>query len=510
MVTFLNLLTRHPRSWSNSKEKTALKIVPTRHSSANRQPIQIDGPRPTVSPYLSHLLCALILLSPLSAAAQDKQDEGAPRAASNSIKDTLNLSSSLGKTIHLSAPAATIFVADPTIADFQAPSNKTIFVFGKKSGQTSLFALDDNGEALAELRIVVTQPIGDLRAMLRDQVGDYPIRVKYTPRGAILSGTAPDAEVVDTAKRVTEQFLGDGAQVVNNIKVIGSLQVNLSVRVAEVSRSAMKELGINLSAFGQIGNFKVGLLRGARGAGSGAANGGGTAEIGFNDGNISVGAVLDALAKEHIASVLAEPNLTAMSGETASFLAGGEFPIPVPQENGQVSIEFRHFGVSLEFIPTVLNNNQINIRVKPEVSELTSQGAVQINGISVPAISTRRADTVVELASGQSFAIGGLIRRNVSNNISAFPWLGEVPILGALFRSSSFQKEESELVILVTPYIVRPGSTPNQMSAPTDRMASPLDGGAAVTNSLASPPRGRATARTGALGAKSGVGFIIE
>nr|WP_245436056.1 type II and III secretion system protein family protein [Mesorhizobium tamadayense] len=469
----------------------------------------IDRPRPAVSPYLGHLLCALIMLSPLSAAAQNKLDAGAPRAASNSINATLNLSSSLGKTVHLPAPAATIFVADPTIADYQAPSNKTIFVFGKKSGRTSLFALDEKGEALAELRIVVTQPIGDLRAMLRDQVGDYPIHVSYTPRGAILSGTAPNAEVVDTAKRVTEQFLGDGGQVVNNIKVAGSLQVNLSVRVAEVSRSAMKSLGINLSAFGQIGNFKVGLLSG-RDSGSGAANGGGTAEIGFDNGAVNVGAVLDALAKEHIASVLAEPNLTAMSGETASFLAGGEFPIPVAQNNNQVSVEFRKFGVSLEFVPTVLSNNQINIHVKPEVSELSSQGAVQINGITVPAIATRRADTVVELASGQSFAIGGLIRRNTNNDISTFPWLGEIPILGALFRSSSFQKEESELVILVTPYIVRPGSTPNQMSAPTDRMAPPLDGAATRMNSLASPPRDRTPVRAGAPGAEGGLGFIIE
>ncbi|WP_084508460.1 type II and III secretion system protein family protein [Mesorhizobium sp. WSM3224] len=451
-----------------------------------------------------------MLLSPLSAAAQGNGGEATPRAASNSINATLSLSSSLGKTVSLPAPAATIFVADPTIADYQAPSNKTIFVFGKKSGRTTLFALNDKGEALASLQIVVTQPIGDLRAMLRDQVGDYPIRVKYTPRGAILSGTAPDAETVDAAKTVTEQFLGEGAQVVNRIKVAGSLQVNLSVRVAEVSRGAMKELGINLSALGQIGNFKVGLLSGGgRGAGSGAANGGGTAEIGYDDGNVSIGAVLDALAKEHIASILAEPNLTAMSGETASFLAGGEFPIPVPQENGQVSIEFRHFGVSLEFLPTVLNNNQINIRVKPEVSELTSQGAVQINGISVPAISTRRADTVVELASGQSFAIGGLIRQTVSNNISAFPGLGQVPILGALFRSSSFQKEESELVILVTPYIVRPGSSPDQMSAPTDRMASPSDGGKPRSN-VRRPPGGRAATHAGAPSAKSSVGFVIE
>ncbi|WP_430981685.1 type II and III secretion system protein family protein [Mesorhizobium ciceri] len=487
-----------------------MATITTRHPEISQRPRLIGGWRAAGRPCLGLFLCGLMLLSPFSVAAQNNGDEAAPRAASDSINATLNLSSSLGKTVHLPAPAATIFVADPTIADYQAPSNKTIFVFGKKSGRTTLFALNDNGEALAELQIVVSEPIGDLRAMLRDQVGDYPIRVKYTPRGAVLSGTAPNAEAVETAKKITEQFLGDGAQVVNKIKVAGALQVNLSVRVAEVSRGAMKELGLNLSALGQIGNFKLGLLSGGgKSAGSGAANGGGTAEIGYDDGIISIGAVLDALAKEHIASILAEPNLTAMSGETASFLAGGEFPIPVPQENGQVSIEFRHFGVSLEFLPTVLDNNQINIRVKPEVSELTSQGAVQINGISVPAIATRRADTVVELASGQSFAIGGLIRRTASNNISAFPGLGQVPILGALFRSSSFQKEESELVILVTPYIVRPGSSPDQMSAPTDRMASPLDDGRSGSN-LPSRPRGHATARTGAPGAKNSAGYIIE
>ncbi|WP_407046126.1 type II and III secretion system protein family protein [Mesorhizobium abyssinicae] len=481
-----------------------MKVVPNDHPATNRRSTVVGGLRSMVSPCSAYLFCALILFFPFSATAQNKRYEGEPRAAANSINGTLKLSSSLGKTIHLSAPAASIFIADPTIADFQAPSNKTVFVFGKKSGRTSLFALDANGEALAQLHIVVTEPIEDLRAMLRTRVGDYPIHVSYTPRGAILSGTAPNAQVVDTATKVTEQFLGDGAQVVNEIQVAGSLQVNLSVRVAEVSRSAMKELGINLSAFGKIGNLTVGLASG-KGAGSGAASGGGTAGVAYNDGNVSLGAVLDALAKEHVASVLAEPNLTAMSGESANFLAGGEFPIPVVQGSGQVSVEFRHFGVGLEFVPTVLNNEQINIRVKSEASELSTQGAVQINGISVPAISTRRAETAVELGSGQSFAIGGLIRRSVNTDIRASPWLGDLPILGALFRSSSFQKEETELVIIVTPYIVRPGSNPKQMSAPTDRLGSASDVEATPMNSSENPPQDHATGGSGALD-----GFIIE
>ncbi|WP_080655865.1 type II and III secretion system protein family protein [Rhizobium etli] len=482
------------------KAKPALKLVSDLYATTHQRSSSGGGLGASVLSCCAYFLCALILFFPFSATAQNDQNKEASHATHNTINGTLDLSSSLGKTIHLPAPAASIFIADPTIADFQAPSNKTIFVFGKKSGRTSLFALDDNGEVLAELRVVVTESIEDLRAMLRARVGDYPIHVRYTPRGAILSGTAPNAQVVETATKVTEQFLGDGAQVVNEIEVSGSLQVNLSVRVAEVSRSAMKELGINLTAVGTIGNLTVGF---SSGKDSGAASGGGTAGVAYNDWNTNLGAVLDALAREHVASVLAEPNLTAMSGESANFLAGGEFPIPIARDNGQVSIEFRHFGVGLEFLPIVLNNDQINIRVKSEASELSKQGAVQISGISVPAISTRRAETVVELGSGQSFAIGGLIRRNVSADIRAFPWLGEVPILGALFRSSSFQKEETELVIIVTPYIVRPGTNSKQMSAPTDRLGPPLGPRATPTNS----PQD-ATRRDGGSGALGG--FIIE
>ncbi|WP_445219725.1 type II and III secretion system protein family protein [Bradyrhizobium sp. Pa8] len=497
-------------SQSNLKEKTVLNIVLDKHAGVNRGSIAANALSSAFLPCLSHLLCVVVLLSPLTAVAQIKRDDGGgpPRTAPG-ISGTLTLSSSLGKTIHLPAPAASIFVADPAIADYQAPSNKTIFVFGKKSGRTSLFALNDNGEALAELRVVVTQPIEDLRATLKAQIGDYPIQVSYTPRGAILSGTAPNAEIVDSAVKVTEQFLGSGALVVNKIQVAGSLQVNLSVRVAEVSRSAMKELGVNLSASGQAGPFTLGLVSGS-GGGTGAAQGGGTATIGVNTGNVNVSAVLDALARERLASVLAEPNLTAMSGESASFLAGGEFPIPVLQDNRQISVEFRHFGVSLEFVPTVLSNNQINIRVKPEVSELSSQGAVTINGITVPALSTRRANTVVELASGQSFAIGGLIRRNFSTEIKTFPWLGDVPILGALFRSSSFQQEETELVIIVTPYVVRPRSNTKQMSAPTDRIAPPSDLARSLTNTLATRPPGRGAPPTSAPGPAKGAGHITE
>ncbi|MCP1835755.1 pilus assembly protein CpaC [Bradyrhizobium sp. USDA 4532] len=478
-------------------------------AGANLPPMVMIAQRSAALPRLCYVLCGLALLFPLAGAAETKRDGKGepPRAAPGSTTGTLNLTSSQGKTVHLNAPAASIFVADPAIADYQAPSSSTIFVFGKKSGRTSLFALNENGEALAELRVVVTQPIEDLRATLKAEIGDYPIQVSYTPRGAILGGTAPNADIVETARKVTEQFLGPGALVVNKIQVAGSLQVNLSVRVAEVSRSAVKDLNINFTASGPNGAF---LVTG-KGGGSGPARGGGTIGIGYSAGNTNLSAVLDALASEHLASILAEPNLTAMSGESASFLAGGEFPIPVMQDNRQVSVQFRQFGISLEFVPTVLSNNQINIHVKPEVSELSKEGEVSVNGISVPGLSTRRASTVVELASGQSFAIGGLIRRNFSTDIGTFPWLGDVPILGVLFRSSSFQKQETELVIIVTPYIVRPGSGPGKMSAPTDRIGPPSDAGRTLTNTLAGSSKGREAApATVRSGATVGAGFIIE
>ncbi|MGL3104805.1 type II and III secretion system protein family protein [Bradyrhizobium sp. BR 1432] len=482
-----------------------MKFAPDPRSS--RWPSAVTA---AILPCLLYAVCTLPLVLPPTCAAQIKRDtdQGTPRATADSLSGTLNLSSSQGKTVHLPAAAASIFVADPTIADYQAPSNTTIFVFGKKSGRTSLFALNDKGEALAEFRVVVTQPVEDLRAALKAELGDYPIQVTYTPRGAILSGTAPSADVVERAKKITEQFLGAGALVVNKVQVAGSLQVNLSVRVAEVSRSAMKELGINLSASGQNGAISFGFSSGKPG-GSGASRGGGTASIGVGVGSMNISAVLDALANEHLASVLAEPNLTAMSGESASFLAGGEFPIPVMQDNRQVSVQFRQFGISLEFVPTVLSNNQINIHVKPEVSELSKEGEVNINGMSLPGLSTRRASTVVELASGQSFAIGGLIRRNFNTDISTFPGLGDVPILGALFRSSSFQKQETELVIVVTPYIVRPASSAAKISAPTDRLRPPSDGGRILTNTLASSPRSRDAPRTEP-DATGGAGFVIE
>jgi pilus assembly protein CpaC len=254
--------------------------------------------------------------------------------------------------------------------------------------------------------------------------------------------------------------------------------VNLRVRIAEVSRNVIRNLGVNWSALGNIGKIAA-FPALALNANANAAVGlpvppGNPLLLGAN-----FNAVIDALAQDNLAHVLAEPNLTAMSGETASFLVGGEFPIPVAGQNNQTTIEFKQYGISLAFTPTVESGGRIDMKVRPEVSALTSVGAVQLSvgnsTIQVPALTVRRAETTVELASGQSFAIAGLLQDNTTLTGNALPYLGEVPILGALFRSDGFQRNETELVIVVTPYLVRGVSDPAQMKLPTDGWKPPND-----------------------------------
>ncbi|MGI9502883.1 MAG: type II and III secretion system protein family protein, partial [Geminicoccaceae bacterium] len=261
-------------------------------------------------------------------------------------------------------------------------------------------------------------------------------------------------------------------------------QVHLRVRVAEVSREVIKEFGINWETLFNSGNFTFGFASGRDLISSGGsifrspANAGGNAPcIGFgsfNSGSASVSTAIDALAEEGLVTVLAEPNLTALSGETASFLAGGEFPIPVASDDNEIEIEFKEFGISLAFTPTVLGRDRISLRVKPEVSELSDNGAITINGLTIPALATRRAETTVELGSGQSFAVGGLLSNDVQNTVSKFPGLGDLPVLGTLFRSQRFQTNETELVILVTPYLVSPVSDPI-LATPADGYQAPND-----------------------------------
>jgi pilus assembly protein CpaC len=389
------------------------------------------------------------------------------------------IEASKGELVRLNRPAATIFIADPEIADVQVKSPRLVYVLGKRPGETTLYAVDENEQLLVSRRVSVSHNVTRLRDALREMLPDARIDVRSVDGSLVLSGDAATATEVEDARRIARKMVRDDDSLVTQIAVTAPNQIQLRVRVAEVSRDILKNFGINWDAIITAGNFAFGLATGnpVLGLAGGllTRNGGSNSVFGsFSTGSTSINGVVDALSSEGLISILAEPNLTAVSGEQATFLAGGEFPILVPDSDGRVTVSFKQFGVSLAFRPTLMGDNHISLQVAPEVSQLSNAGSVQFNGFVIPALTTRRAQTTVELGSGQSFVIAGLIQNNVNHDLSKTPGLGELPILGPLFRSTNFRRNESELVIIVTPYIVRPVSAP-MLAAPTDGLRPPSD-----------------------------------
>jgi len=437
----------------------------------------------------------------------------APAAAQELIRPSgapIAVDVSKGVLISLDRPADTVFVADPSIADVQVKSPKLIYLFGKEPGDTSLYAVDADQKVLLSRPVSVSRNVGPLQAALTKLQPGSGVHVSTVDKSLVLTGNVSSASAAEEVKHLAGAFVSDDKQLVNRITVDRPYQVNLRVRIAEVARTVTKELGFNWDLISRPGSFVFGLATGNPVV-SLPSNGGGTTPgiltpiaptslytqngialgtlnrnaglggtktdsftAGFNNNRNLIDTVIDALDQNGLVTVLAEPNLTAMSGETASFLAGGEFPIIIPGGSlGQTTVEFKQYGVSLAFTPVVLGDGRISMRVRPEVSELSNTGAVQISGTNIPGITTRRAETSIELNSGQSFAIGGLLQNNNSDTINKVPGLGDLPVLGPLFRSTQFQHNESELVIIVTPYLVRPSSTP--LATPLDGYALPTD-----------------------------------
>jgi len=387
---------------------------------------------------------------------------------------TLQIEANRGRLVRLERAAATVFIANPDIADIQVKSPTLIYLMGKKAGQTTLFAVDAAEAVLANLEVAVTHNTERLRKAVRDLHPEADIRVTSIDGAIIIDGIVASAAVAENVRRLAESFAGVPEAVINRLAVTAPSQINLRVRVAEVSRDIDKQFGINWSAIGTLGGLSIGLATANPFAANVTTQ---TFSLGASPGrNWDLNAVVDAMEGEGLVKVLAEPNLTALSGETASFLAGGEFPILVPDSDGRVTIEFKKFGVSLAFTPTLIGGDRINLHVRPEVSQLSNANSVTLNNFEVPSLVTRRAETTVELGSGQSFAIAGLLQNNVTHNINKFPGLGDIPVLGGLFRSDRFQREESELVILVTPYVVQPTAKAKLLAVPTDGFAPPHDG----------------------------------
>lgn len=401
-----------------------------------------------------------------------------PARAADSV---LNVEVDRGELVRLDQPANSVFIANPDIADIQVLSPTRVMVFGKKIGETTLMAVGDGNTVLAEDRVRVTMNLAGIQHALDTMIPGHNISVEAIPNGLMLTGTVKDAMAAEDARRAALTYLPKESTVINRLQLESSNQINLRVRVAEVSRDLNKKFGINWNNAFKVSGFAFGITQGApllmsgmMGLNSSRPNDTNIFSGKYSNSGLDINGFVDALADDGLITILAEPNLTAMSGETAFFLAGGEYPILVPQSNGSVSIEYKDYGVKLSFTPTLLAGDRINLKVRPEVSELSSEGAVTLNNYQIPSLRVRRAETTVELGSGQSFAIAGLLSNNQNQSIKKFPGLGDVPVLGALFRSTDFQNNQSELVIIVTPYLVRPVSE-QQLAAPTDGYSPPSD-----------------------------------
>lgn len=411
----------------------------------------------------------------------------------------LRVAVSSAQVVQFPTPARSVFIADPSIADVQVSAPTSVIVFGRKPGETTLIAIGEDDKTLAKIQIIVGYNYADLQRMILRDVPKADVKVSPTPTGVILSGTVPDEDTAEKVRATAQRYVADKDQIVNGLRVAGPAQVNLRVRVAEMSRSVTKQLGFNWETLAHAGSFVFGLSTGRIFLSPGSVAGlatinrappltGLTSAVSpgaifgaLNTSRASVNTLIDALAEEGIVTVLAQPNLTAESGQTASFLAGGEFPIPVAQTNSgggtpTITVAFKQFGVRLDFVPTVLSEDRISIKVRPEVSELTTIGAVTLPGdLVIPALNVRRAETTIRLGSGESFAIAGMIRNSNASDINKYPGLGDLPVIGPLFRSSQFQHNETELVIIVTPYVVRPVADGSSLKLPTDNNAPASD-----------------------------------
>jgi pilus assembly protein CpaC len=441
------------------------------------------------------------------------------------------LSVGQGELITLPADAADVWTSNPTVADVYVSGARQIHLFGKEFGEATLFATSKSGAVIYAANIRVSQNLTSIDRMMKLAMPDDDIRVTTTGQIAVLTGTVATPDDSAQAMRIATALLNPGVNlsdpaallkvvVFNRLKTATPLQVNLQVKFAEVSRSFLKNIGNNLLTRDKTGGLGFGTMSGRTpgtianadtstfpvlDASSKYGFPAGTISLPFNPatgefvipgtgakytftkGNqfttlgiaghilgLDVLSAIDMGETDGQVTTLANPNLTALSGETGTFLAGGEIPIPVSQGLGAVSVEYKQYGVSLAYTPTVLADGRISLRVRPEVSQLSSAGAVTIGGTTIPALTTRRAETTVELGSGQSFMIGGLLQNDHLNSIDKAPGLGDVPVLGALFRSNEFQRHETELVIIITPYLVKPVNA-NEIVLPTDGYKAPTD-----------------------------------
>jgi len=445
----------------------------------------------------------------------------------------LTLSLDKAAIVQLDTDARDVLVSNPAIVDAVVRTPRRIFLLANKTGQTNAFFFDGAGHQILAIDIDVERDVGDLATMMKTDLPDSTIRVAALNDNIVLTGTVANASDATRAADLAGRFAGDPTKVVNMLKIDANEQVMLKVQVAEVQREIAKQLGIDVTAaanaagvpFVAATSNPFGLLGRALSDGSGLAVGNiGTDPLHPKPNNIQ--GVLKALETVGLVHTLAEPNLTAVSGETAKFLAGGEFPVPSGRDSqGNVSVQFKSFGVGVSFTPVVLSPNRISLQISTEVSQLTNTGAFTLNGgssvdpttgqvvttpgLTIPALTERRAETTIELPSGGSFAIAGLMQHTTKEQIDAFPGLKDLPVLGALFRSRDFEQNETELVVIVSAYLVNPANE-KQFAKPTDGFVPPAEVEADLLGHLnadSEPDRGSRGPKSAAADPN---GFIVE
>ena len=397
------------------------------------------------------------------------------RVMQGAASSALNVPMNRAVVVESDVAFAELSIANPGIADISTLSDKTIYVLGKAPGRTTMTLLSPDGKLIANVEVQVTPDIGEFKERLQQILPGEKIEVRTANDGIVLSGTVSSTAKLDRALDLANRYAPE--RVSNLMTVGGTQQVMLKVRFAEMQRSVSKSLSSSL-ALGGTGSVETGTYL----QGTNALNGpiavrpgtAGAARIGFSVGSLEFGVLLEALESKGMVRTLAEPNLTALSGQEAKFLAGGEYPIPV-SDSGDVTIEYKPFGVELNFTPVVVDDDLINLTINAAVSSIDTQTSIStVNGINVNAFRRRETSTTVEMRDGESFAIAGLLQDDFRDLNGQVPWLGDVPILGALFRSSDYQRSQSELVIIVTPHLVTP-TRGEALAMPTDRIKLPTE-----------------------------------
>lgn len=398
---------------------------------------------------------------------------------------TLDVPMNRAIVVESDVPFAELSIANPGIADISTLSERTIYVLGKSPGLTTLTLLDATGRLITNVNVRVAADVTEFKERLRQILPGEKIEVRTANDGIVLSGVVSSSQRLQRALDLAERYAPE--RVSNLMSVGGVQQVMLKVRFAEMQRNVSKSLSSSLGLNGGIFGNDVGINGGTGTTNSqgGLANSlagnipavnenTGAILFGFNAGSVQVGLLIEALEQKGVVRTLAEPNLTALSGQEAKFLAGGEYPIPVAQRDGAISIEFKPFGIELNFIPRVVDADLINLELMAAVSAVDPTQGVSFNGFEVDAFSRRETSTTVEMRDGESFAIAGLIQDDFIDNAAQLPWLGDVPVLGALFRSADYQRSQTELVIIITAHLVSP-TRGEAFALPTDRVKPPSE-----------------------------------